>query len=42
MPIWCEPGGKKKNKRGGGNKKSFATSMQTLHIHYRVELRERV
>lgn len=33
---------RKKKKGGREIKKSFATSMQTLHIHYCVELRERV
>lgn len=37
MPIWCEPG-KKKGVGGGGEEKSFASSMQTLHIHYHIEL----
>lgn len=36
MPIWCEPG--KKKGVGGGEEKSFASSMQTLHIHYHIEL----
>lgn len=32
----------RKKKRRGGKEKSFASSMQTLHIHYRVELGKRV